>query len=288
MGLIYNSMSRTNLEQFKNYCNESTLTIEELEANQNKYDYVHTGILHEICQNPKLTNIVFEWLLLKFQLDMVRFNGFVFSPLYYFARYQVLTIEKISLLIDFLISVRQEFSNIYAGDIFRQILFNKTFNASILNYLYQKDRHFDIQCEYHSEISPLYWLIHRSDNLTEIIQIIKSHEHTQSRTNIRTKFTHVRTYETFVWAINSHAENPDKSTICALVGLCGELFPLIQTKYLTQDICTQFYSSKYFQCNSDQESLIKLIPKQFQTNLLNINSRGRKTKPALRVQLDSQ
>jgi hypothetical protein len=283
MGLIYNLMAQTDLKQFKNYCYESTLTIEELEAGQIKYDYVHTGILHEICYNPRLTNTVFEWLLLKFPLDMMQTNDWVKCPLWYFARYQVLTIEKFRVFIEFLISKQPKFNVIYAHTIFQQIFYNKTFDASMLNYLYQRGEHFDIQCEYYSEISPLHLLIHRSDNLSEFIGIIKSYEPTQSIINIRTEFADVRTYETFVRAINSHARRIDQTTICALVGFRGELFPLIQTKYLTQDICTQFYSSKYFQCNSDQESLIKLIPKQFQPNLRNLNPQGRKTKPAFRV-----
>jgi hypothetical protein len=95
-------------------------------------------------------------------------------------------------------------------------------------------------------------------------------------TKIRTGYTCPNINESFVNAINYIAKDSkrcakdskrcakesNQSTICAFVGLCGELFPLIEIKYLTQDICTEAMSP-LAKWSPDQDSLIKLIPEQF-------------------------
>jgi hypothetical protein len=204
--------------------------------------------------------------------------------------------EEYIILIDYLIKIK---GNLYwkiSGsdtNILHWLFANRLFNAPMLNWLYQKDPQLDIGCENAYGQSPLFYALMCSSRLLELLQVIKSYEPTQYRTKIIIKNTDGNIIYWLEETINRYAQDSDKSTICALVGLCGELFPLIEIKYLTQDICNQFYSSKYFhgshvafgECDPDQESLIKLIPEQFRTNLLNVNLQGRKTKPALRVQL---
>jgi hypothetical protein len=287
---------QTELEQFITSCSNLPITVEFLETNQPKYDFLENSILECICSSPDLTPQVLQWLLSNYPNYIS--DNLLINMLLNLNR-NIFPMEKFIILIDHIISNK---GNLYwkiSGsdtNILHWIFDNISFNAPMLDYLYKRVPQFDIECEDIFERSPLYFVIVYSSRLLELLQVIKSYEPAQYRTTIRIKYKVTYRTDIFIEAINRHAKDLDQSKICALIGLCGELFSLIKIKYLTQDICNEFYSSKYFhgshvafgECNSDQEFLIKLIPEQFQTNLLNVNSRGLKTKPALRVQLEPE
>jgi hypothetical protein len=73
-------MARTELEQFITCCRNSPITVEFLEANQTKYDYVKESIDKLIYTNPKLTIQVFQWLLFKYP-DSIKDIRYDFSSL---------------------------------------------------------------------------------------------------------------------------------------------------------------------------------------------------------------
>jgi hypothetical protein len=282
----------TKLEEFKLYCSDSpSITVGLLKANQIKYDFLENSILDLLCANCNLTPKVLRWLLSNYP------NSISATHLKCFLRNldrDIFPMEEYIILIDHIIKIKGNLYWNFSGsdtNILHWLFNSISFNAPMLNYLYQMDPQLDIWCEDIYQRSPLFYAIYRSNRLLELLHVIKSYEPVQSRTKIRIKYTGI--YRTgalgmLIRAINRYSQDPDQSTICALIGLCGELFHLIEIKCLTQDICNQFYSSKYFRWSSDQESLIKLIPEQFQTNLRDVNLQGRKTKPALRVQLEPE
>jgi hypothetical protein len=281
---------QTELEQFINSCSNLPITVEKLKADQTKYNFIKYPIICWLCTNRKLTPEVLQWLLSNYPYSIS--NHHLIQILTNIELdWNICPMEKYIILIDYLIKIK---GNLYRKlgkrgvNILHWIFDNKSFDAPMLNYLYQMDPQLDIWCEDIYEKSPLFYAISNSPRLLELLQIIKSYEPALSRTKIRTKYTEISANNWFERTINSHAKNSDQSTICAFVGLCGELFHLIEIKCLTQDICNQFYSSKYFCWSQDKDSLLKLIPEQFQTNLLNVNSHGRKTKPALRTQLEPE
>jgi hypothetical protein len=202
-----------------------------------------------------------------------------------------ITMEKYIQVVDYVITVRgklywNNLNDSNGMNALHWIFSNKLFNAQMLNYLWEKDPQLDIECEDAHQRSPLFLAIVESPRLLELLQVIKSNLPTNSIIKIKTSYSNRELNSKFVNAINRYACDSNQFTICALIELCGELFPLIEIKNLTQDICNHFYSSKYFKWSPDQDSLIKLIPEQFQTNLRNVNPLGRKTKPALRAQLE--
>jgi hypothetical protein len=261
---------QTKLEQFIASCRGSPITVEFLETNQLQYDFLENSILECICSNPDLTPQVLQWLLSNYP------NSISDNHLEHILRNldqnrQIFPMEEYIILIDHIIKIKGNLYNIFfqckiSGsdtNILHWIFAKRSFDAPMLNYLYQMDPQLDIWCEDSYERSPLFFAINNSYRLLELLQVIKSYEPAQSRTKIRTKYTEKNRNQSFVNLINRYAQDSDQSTICALIGLCGELFPLIKIKYLTQDICNQFYSSKYFCWSQDKESLIKLIPEQF-------------------------
>jgi hypothetical protein len=285
---------QTEFKQFITDCSNLPITVELLEINQIKYDFEKKSILDWLCANCNLTPEVLQWILSNYpdsisdthlqkilrNLDLDR---------------NIFPMEEYIILIDYLIKIKGNLYWKFSGydssilpTILHWLFSNRLFDVPMLNWLYQKDPQLDIGCENDWEISPLFYTIYNSDRLLEPLQVIKSYEPAQSRTTIRIKYTDGNINHLFEKTINQYAKYPDQSTICALVGLCGELFSLIRPEYLSQDICNEFYSSKYFCWSQDKESLIKLIPDQFQTNLRNVNSHGQKTKPALRVQLEPE
>jgi hypothetical protein len=283
---------QTELEQFITDCRSSPITVEFLETNELKYNFLKNYILDLLCENRNLTPKVLQWLLSNYPNSISDNYLHILKNLEW--NRDIFPMEEYIILIDYLIKIK---ANLYwkiSGsntNILHWIFANRSFDAPMLNYLYQMDPQLNIECEDSYEKSQLFYVIVYSSRLLELLQIIKSHEPAQSRTKIIIKYKgtyRTNTLNTLTQRINQYAQDSDKSTICALVGLCGELFSLIEIKYLTQDICNQFYSSKYFCWSQDKESLIKLIPDQFQPNLLNVNSHGRKTKPALRVQLEPE
>jgi hypothetical protein len=264
-------MTQTHMDlyQLEIYCGNSPITVEFLELNQTKYDYLEGHIIMLILLNPNLTIQVLEWLLSKY-LDFI-LNNCLESDISFVWNFPM---EKFIIVIDHIIKAKGNLSvKTCTSDrtISHALFMNDTFDAHMLNYLYQKDSQLDIICEDVYQISPLYYAIVFSSRLLELLQVIKSYEPSHSRTKIRTEYTDMYNRVNLKEAINKYAGNSNQSTICALIGLCGELFALIWPKYLTQDISDQFYSSKYFQCNSDQDPLIKLIPEQFQLNLRDVN-----------------
>jgi hypothetical protein len=113
----------------------------------------------------------------------------------------------------------------------------------MLNYLYQRDPQLDIWCEDIYERSPLVNAIIYSPRLLELLQVIKSNETTHTKITIRTNYNVYNTHRLLSISIYKYVADSDKSTICTLVGLYGDLFHLIPIKYLTQDICTEAMSS---------------------------------------------
>jgi hypothetical protein len=286
---------QTELDLFQTYCRHSPITVEFLIANQIKYDFVNDHIIQYICLNPKLTVQVFQWLLSNYPDSILDYFESILTRLYKSVR----PMEEYILMIDHIIKIK---GNLYwklnsRHNILHWIFVNKSFDVPMLNYLYQRVPQLDIGCEDTNERSPLYYVIVYSSRLLELLQVIKSYELANSRVHIKVNIIYDANSNTHIQvkymcdtntvqlaqAINRYAKHFNQSTICALIGLCGELFPLIEIEYLTQDICNQFYSSKYFQWSTDQDFLIKLIPEQFQNNLRNVNSHGLKTKPALRI-----
>jgi hypothetical protein len=280
---------QTEFEQFKDYCMNSPITVEFLGTNQNKYDFLENSILDLLCANCNLTPEVFQWLLSNYPNSIS--DNYILKNMLLNLNRNIFPMEEFIIVIDHIISNKGnlywKFSE-YDTNILHWIFGNKSFNAHMLNYLYQRVPQLDIECEDIFKRSPLFYALMCSSRLLELLQVIKSYEPTQYRTKIRIKYTDGNIIYWLEETINRYAQDSDQSTICALVGLCGELFSLIVPIYLTQDICNEFYSSKYFCWSQDKESLIKLIPDQFQTNLLNVNSHGRKTKPAFRVQLEPE
>jgi hypothetical protein len=256
---------QTKLQQFITSCRGSPITVKFLETKQPKYDFLNNSILDWLCSNPDLTPQVLQWLLSNYP------NSISNNHLEKILRNldqdrQIFPMEEYIILIDYLIKIK---ANLYwkisesDTNILHWIFNNLSFNARMLNYLYQRVPQLDIECEDILERSPLYFAIVYSSRLLELLQVIKSYEPTQSRTKIKIKYKETHRTNTLTQRINQYAQDSDQSTICALVGLCGELFPLIEIKYLTQDICNEFYSSKYFCWSQDKESLIKLIPEPF-------------------------
>jgi hypothetical protein len=250
---------KSNLKLFKSYCMKSLVSIEILEANQTNFNYDKENILGIICGRHLLTAPVLEWLLINYPCPMLdRYLECILTNLNNRMR-SVFPIEEYIILIDYLIKIK---GNLYwkksptNRTILHWIFSNKLFDVPMLNYLYQSYPQLDIMHKDSLGRSLLFYLIQNSPRLLELLQVIKSYEPTNFITQIRIEWSLNRD-------VNKYAKDPNQSTICVLIGLCGELFPLIDRKYLTQDISNQFYSSKYFQCNPDQESLIKLIPKQF-------------------------
>jgi hypothetical protein len=299
-------MAHTNLElnNFLFTCINLPITVEFLKTYQTTYNFIENEVFYWIFRNSHTTATIFKWLFEEYPIDIIqcKSNGYIHSPLMLGFAFIKLTNDIFTLIIDHLISHESLYLSVYKLEHFIYKIFsNRTFDGSMLNYLYQRVPQLNIMHEDDLEKSPLFYAIVESPRLLELLHVIKSNEPTHTRIQIRTKYSNIFTLSELTIVINRHAENSDKSTICALVGLCGELFKLIskQTfgkKYLTQEICNQFYSSKYFhgshvafgECDPDQESLIELIPEQFRTNLLNVNLQGRKTKPALRVQLEPE
>jgi hypothetical protein len=284
-------MDQTELKEFKLYCRDSPITVEFLIANQIKYDFVNNHIIQYICSNPKLTVQVFQWLLSNypdslldyfededigslnpkltiqvFELLLSNYPNSIFDYVedILSSTWNVFPMEKYILLIDHIIKIKGTlYWKFHSGHnilhwTFQQILFD----APMLNWLYQKDHQLDIGCENASEISPLYYMIVKSSRLLELLQVIKSYEPANSRTQIKIKYTNRYYYNSLRCRVNYYARIYSQ-TILVLIELCGELFSLIDIRYLCQDICNHFYSSKYFQRNPDRESLIKLIPEQF-------------------------
>jgi hypothetical protein len=199
------------------------------------------------------------------------------SPLA-FLLINIQSIENFIIVIDYMIDTNINLNTIISAEkktILHWIFAGDKFNAQMLNYLYQRVPQLDIWCEDETGRSPLfhamYYMYYGNENeespkLFELLQVIKSYESSHSRTKIITEYTEYTDYykhDQLIQTINKYAMDPNQSTIHALIGLCGELFPSIDPINLTQDICNQFYSSKYFQCNPDQVPLIKLIPEQF-------------------------
>jgi hypothetical protein len=281
---------QTKLDRFRNYCEYSSITLERLKAKQTNYDFVKEHILYSLCRNRKLTIHIIRWLLSEYPQAISVNDGCNWSPLEDFFVSNVFSIEQFTIIIDHIIGINFNLYNKYSANqiILHSIFASESFDGPMLNYLYQRDPHLNITFENDLEVSPLFNLILYSRKLYEMIQVIKSNEPVHSKTQIRTRYTDTYSYTELKTAINMYSRKFDQSTICALIESCGELFSLIRPKYLTQDICNQFYSSKYFCWSPDQDSLIKLIPEQFQTNLRDVNSHGQKTKPALRVQLEPE
>jgi hypothetical protein len=278
-------MTQIELSQFKDYCRKSPITVELLKANQTKYDYVNDSIFKLICRNPTLTIQVLQWLLFEYP-DTIMDTNFRYN--FHSIISHNLPREKFIIIIDHIIKIRGLYARtgISGMHVLHRIFMSRSFDAPMLNYLYQQDPQLDIWCGDLQNRSPLFIAIVYSRRLLELIQVIKSYEPAQTRTRIRTQYSVPYFSKQLRNVINKYAGNSDRSTICALIGICGELFSLIRPEYLTQDISDQFYSSKYFQCNSDQDPLIKLIPEQFQPNLRDVNLRGRKNKPAARDQIE--
>jgi hypothetical protein len=274
-------MTKTEFKQFEYECKNSLITVDFLIISQSRYNFIKYPILVWICSNPNLTIPVIKWLLKKFPTHIIRIeikhtDWIEYTPIETLITNNKLTIENFSLIIDHLIS-HASLREIY--ELVPVIFIKSTFNGSMLAYLLARVPEFDITWKESYHQPPLYYMI-VSSRLLEFIQVIKSFVPTKSIIKLP------ESNNMYHYINNCFVRGSDKSTICALVGLCGELFPLIEIEYLTQDICNQFYSSNYFQYNPDQDPLIKLIPEQFQTNLQDVNSRGRKTKPALRDQIE--
>jgi hypothetical protein len=256
---------QTELEQFITDCRSSPITVEELKAKQIKYDFEKNSILDWLCANCNLTPEVLQWLLSNYP-NSISDNHLKKNLRNLGRNRNIFPMEEYIILIDYLIKIK---GNLYwkipgyGTNILHELFAVRSFNAPMLNYLYQMDPQLDIWCEDNYEVSPLFYTIYNSYRLLELLHVIKSYEPTQSRTKIRIKYTDGNINYSFEKTINQYAQDSDQSTICALVGLCGELFSLIDPIYLTQEICSQFYSSKYFCWSTDQNSLIKLIPEQF-------------------------
>jgi hypothetical protein len=254
-------MAQTELARFKYYCRNSPITVEFLIANQTIYEYdcIAYCILECICSNPKLTIQVLQWLLSNYPDSILYcFETIIKSNL------NVFPMEKYILLIDHIIKIK---GNLYwkfvsGKNILHSIFLSESFDVPMLNYLYQKDPQLDIGCEGNCGISPLYCVIIKSPRLLELLQVIKSYEPANSRTHIKLKYIIPYYCEHLKDVVNDYARFYSP-TILVLIGLCGELFSLISPEYLSQDICSQFYSSKYFCWSTDPDSLIKLIPEQF-------------------------
>jgi hypothetical protein len=286
-------MTKTDFQLFKAYCVNSLVTVDQLVVNQTKYNYIKTRILHLICSNPNLTPQVIQWLFSKYPIYIIQFKikQTTYYPIETLISHDNLTIEIFILIIDHLINHRK--FNIYGQTLLDKMFNYKSFNGLMLNYLWERMPYIDITCEDSLGISPLFNIIINSSNLFEILQVIKLNEDDDYRTCISTNYPCAISRAKLDIVINDYARDSNQLTICALIGLCGELFSLIQIQYLTQDICNRFFSSKYFQgkairsdvdSNTNENSLIKLIPEQFQSNLRNLNLRGWKTKSALRDQ----
>jgi hypothetical protein len=257
----------TKLKQFITSCRGSPITVEFLETNQLKYDFLENSIVDLLCANRNLTPQVLRWLLSNYPNSisenllkniLLNLQWDIFPTEKY--------MEKYIIVIDHLILIKANLCLKYSRsdtNILHWIFDNISFNACMLDYLYQRVPQFDIECEDIFEKSLLYFVIVYSSRLVELLQVIKSYEPAQSRTKIRIKYKETHRTDILIEAINRHAKDSDQSKICALIGLCGELFSLIKIKYLTQEICNQFYSSKYFRWSQDKEPLIKLIPEQF-------------------------
>ncbi len=248
------------------------------------------GLMYTLCRH-KITPVTIKWLFIEYPQYMItyKFMKKRHYPINTLIYHNKLTIEIFTLIFDHLINYTNLFSTNYKLDSFLHAVFhNKTFNGHMFNYLWKKIPQLDITRENTLEVSPLFVGICFNPNLYDLLQVIKSYEPVHSRTQIKVQYTGYYKRNQLSQAINKYAMDPNQSTINLLIKTCGELFPLIEIKYLTQDICNQFYSSKYFKWtpDPDQEPLIKLIPEQFQTNLLDVNSHGQKTKPALRAQLE--
>jgi hypothetical protein len=256
----------TKLEEFKLYCSDSpSITVGLLKANQIKYDFVKNSILDLLCANRNLTPKVLRWLLSNYP-NSISANHFEEILRNVNQDRDIFPMEEYIILIDHIIKIK---GNLYCKiaesntNILHWIFNSISFDAPMLNYLYQLDPQLDIWCENSYERSPLFFAIYNSPRLLELLQVIKSYEPAQSRTKIKIKYKETQRTNILTQRINRYAKDSDQSTICALIGLCGELFSLIDPIYLTQDICNQFYSSKYFCWSQDKESLIKLIPEQF-------------------------
>jgi hypothetical protein len=280
-------MDRTELNHFKVHCRNSPITIEFLKANQTKYNYLNNSIIQLICNNPNLTNQVFQWLI-------SNYPDFILNSQYYYQMYD-LPMEKLIIVIDHVIKIR---GNLYVGisaePVLHCVFASKSFDTTILNYLWNRDPQLDIMYEDSRGYSPLYYAIISSSRLLELLTVIKSYKPVNYNIPNKFKCKYACGRIQLRLVVNIYAKESNQSTIHALIEFCGELFPLIKPEYLTQDICNRFYSSKYFhgshvafgECNPDQKYLIKLIPKQFRFNLRDVNSHGHKTKPALRNQLE--
>jgi hypothetical protein len=256
-------MSRSELDLFRLYCkNSPSITVEKLKADQTIHDFVKEKIVFSICENPKLPFNVIQWLFEEYPEYIIQNEKG--SPIEFLISNINLTIKVFTLIVDHLIN-HINFLSIHNNldKLVCAMFNNRTFDGPMLNYLYQRNPQLNIMYENACGQSPLFFAINNSSRLLELLQVIKSYEPAHSRTQIRIKYTNIFIHVEFSDAINNYAQDPDQSTICALVGLCGELFSLIRPKYLTQDICNQFYSSKYFCWSQDKESLIKLIPEQF-------------------------
>jgi hypothetical protein len=87
------------------------------------------------------------------------------------------------------------------------------------------DPQLDVWCVDRDHVSPLVSVIFAySPRLLELHQVIKSYEPAHYKAQIQiqmnsTIFTQLQN------ATNRHACDPNQSTICALVGQCGELIP---------------------------------------------------------------
>jgi hypothetical protein len=235
-------MAQTEPTNFTYYLTQP-LTIDFLIANQTECDIMK--ILFWISSNPTLTSDVIQWLLKEHHEAFLQIEAF-YSPLSYLL-VNIQSIENFIVVIDHIFNTNNDLYTVISWNretILHEIFANVSFDGSMLNYLYQRDPQLDISRENASGQSSLFNAIVHSRRLFELLKVIESNEPVNYRTRIRIKNTNNDDpYEsTLVGTINKYAESSNSSTICALIRLCGELFPLIRLEFLSQDICTEAMS----------------------------------------------
>jgi hypothetical protein len=285
-------------DEFRSYCEEHIVTIDILTRYKHKYNYIESKILLRLCENPYITLEILQWIISNYSLDFLDlFAGWSLSqcPLIALLLNPTLTYELFTTGIDHVVAVYADVKilsqligthpdYIYGGTILHSVFANPSFTPKMLEYLYRIDPQLDVTIEDPEGRSILFYTIVYSYYLIPIIEIIKSHELKDSRTIIQTE--RPLGYYSIRRVINDIAWVSDPSPVGCLVGLCGEVFHAIKEENLTQVICDQFYSSKYFQTNPN--SLLKLIPKEFRLNLTLTRPTGSKTKPAHHSNISGQ
>jgi hypothetical protein len=248
-------------------------------------DYMKAEVLGKVCSQRKLTDEYFDWLLDYFGEDLIQTYNDSTCPLI-----ELLDINKPTLFIKGIahiikITKNQNLLNMREPIFLSHRIFkHRCLTDKLITQLFELDPNLDVYARNDIGDTPLGLAIIESSkfyddkydysdsnlpewqikNLFRIFQTINSHysDNLLRTIPIPEEFFKKRRLRKSVLMI---AQHPYQLTIHMLIRLCGELFQFITHGLLTQTICNQFYSSKYFQ--QDKLYLLDQIPVCFHSNL---------------------